>query len=65
VRRQLNTQIAQHRNSLLEFLSFGMLFVAIVFGGGFLLAAQVAPTLISFRKPSRAATKQQQTQQNR
>jgi hypothetical protein len=35
----------------------GMLFVAIVFGGGFLLAAQVAPTLIEFQTITKAATK--------
>ncbi len=35
----------------------GMLFVAVVVGGGFLLAAQVAPTVIEFQAITKAATK--------
>jgi hypothetical protein len=35
----------------------GMLFVAVVLGGGFLLAAQVAPTMIEFQAITKAATK--------
>ncbi len=35
----------------------GMLFVVVVLGGGFLLAAQVAPTMIEFQAITKAATK--------
>lgn len=45
----------KHHQSGLSFV--GMLFVAVVLGAGFLLAAQVAPTLIEFQAITKAATK--------
>ena len=45
----------KHQQRGISFI--GMLFVAVFLGGGFLLAAKVAPTLIELQAITKAATK--------
>ena len=56
VRRLTNIRIKmKHHQRGISFI--GMLFVAVVLGAGFLVAAQVAPTMIEFQAITKAATK--------